>query len=225
MQEVLTEIALKVCSRRSLVGNLSVLDHRARSLVYFILVVAVTTGCASYSSDVPSPEPISTVDHPSRIIAVLSSSQALAMDDGRIIRPELVERRTIKYRLSDTNLFFDVKDIVEASEKAVKFTFRVDSHIDRPEATNRLKGVCIGLSFGLLAPVMLMEVGYNETISVEAVRWDGATRQYRASGDGSAQYQVFSVGGEQRLIIEVHERLLNSIMNQIGADWAFYVCD
>ena len=79
-------------------------------------------------------------------------------------------------------------------------------------------------TLGLLSPFLTAHWDYAETVTAEVTRWDGKSKTYTESANASAAFCHFreSPAIEINMASQVHTRLVNSIMNQIVSDTAFY---
>jgi hypothetical protein len=188
------------------------------------LILAIMTGACttSYSVDVPDAAESVRAAQNTGVVAVLDAVPPLVDGRGRVVRSEGSERKKVKYRLSDTNLFSSVVDTDPQQARAVTLTFQVDNGFDYHGGGNATKGVMIGLSMGLLAPALKMNVDYKETITVQVSRWDGVVTTHSASGNGSSHYHYMDIGAERVLVTTVHDEVMDALMNKLVEDVPFY---
>lgn len=99
----------------------------------------------------------------------------------------------------------------------------VDSHAG--EAA--VKGFLIGASMFLATPLLPMEYDYEAQMTLDLQRWDGQTRQYKASSKGTAYHHLFGATpmAIEELKGQVIERCLTALKDQLLKDARFYRAD
>src|SRR5438034_5694434 len=76
-----------------------------------------------------------------------------------------------------------------------------------------------------LAPFISLNHDYGTELSLEMERWDGQIKQYTATSNGSAHYNLFGANPEviEQLKGQVTEACLSSLLNQVIHDSSFYL--
>jgi hypothetical protein len=77
----------------------------------------------------------------------------------------------------------------------------------------------------VLAPFTSLNYDYGTEMSLEMERWDGQIKQYSATSNGSAHYNLFGANPEviEQLKGQVTEACLSSLLNQVIQDSTFYL--
>jgi hypothetical protein len=76
-----------------------------------------------------------------------------------------------------------------------------------------------------LAPFISLNYDYGSQMSLEMERWDGQTKHYTATSNGSARYNLFGANPEvvEQLKGQVTEACLSSLLNQVIQDSTFFL--
>jgi hypothetical protein len=108
--------------------------------------------------------------------------------------------------------------------KAIRARVLFDEAIDPHAGAAAWKGIVIGASMFLLAPVISLEYDYATHMTLELERWDGQWKRYESQSAGTAHYHLF---GATPLMLDelrghVTESCLTALMEQLVKDTAFY---
>jgi len=108
--------------------------------------------------------------------------------------------------------------------KIIRARLLVDEALDPHPGAAAWKGIVIGASMFLLAPVLSLEYDYAAHLTLDLERWDGQVKRYETQSAGTAYYQLF--GATPLLIDElkghVTEYCLTALMRQVVHDTPFY---
>lgn len=108
--------------------------------------------------------------------------------------------------------------------KAIRARVSFDEAIDPHAGAAAWKGIVIGASMFLLAPVIPLQYDYATHMTLELERWDGELKRYESQSAGTAHYHLF--GATPIMLDElrgyVTESCLTALMEQLVKDTAFY---
>ena len=212
---------------------MSILRHTtASSLLHLLLLLgAVMTGCTRTIEVQPT---TATSAHPSSHAIAGTERVPLIVDavkvtlNGAPQNPPLELDRRILGSLQELRLFSQVSsfDTIRASghEKEIVAHLSIEDTVDSHPGTAAWKGVVIGASMFLLAPVMDLHYDYGTTLTLELERWDGSVKTYQASSNGRARYNLFAASPD--MIAELKGKVLDTglthLLEQVANDTAFY---
>jgi hypothetical protein len=111
------------------------------------------------------------------------------------------------------------------NEKVIRAHVLLDEAMDPHPGAAAWKGIAIGASMFLLAPVLPLEYDYAAHLTLELERWDGQIKRYESQSAGTAHYQLF---GATPLMIDelkghVTESCLTALLQQVVQDTSFYM--
>lgn len=137
--------------------------------------------------------------------------------------------RQILGAIEDTRLFSESFQSGYAQPMAdrlhVKARVSIQETVDPHAGEAAFKGIVIGASMFLLAPVIQLQYGYGSDMTLEIERWDGQIKQYNTSATGTAHYNLF--GANPHVIDElkgqVIDRCLTTLLQQVVHDTSFYL--
>jgi len=86
------------------------------------------------------------------------------------------------------------------------------------------KGLAVGATFYLLAPVIKYTVDFDTEVSVEVVRWDGMRKTYRGVAETRTRYKHFANKAKafQEGAGKALAGAIDDLLAQIAADRAFF---
>ena len=203
----------------------------ARIATLALLTGSIASGCSRSIDMLPSAEsrtPVITgsIADTERVPLILN--QVKVSQNGAPQNPSTELDRRLLGSLQGLNLFSHLSlaetGPLVADEKAVVAHLIIDDAIDSHPGEAAWKGLLIGTSMFLLAPVVDLHYDYGTRLTLELERWDGTTKTYRAESSGTARYNLF--GANPSLITElkghVMEAGITDLMKQLINDTAFY---
>jgi len=205
--------------------------HRSSSHILGLLLLlgVVTTGCTRVievkpSSDAaPSPAPLSIASE-ERVPLILDAVRI--SQNGSPQNPSSDLERRFLSALQDLSLFSQLSlfDTASTAEKAIVAHLSVNDTIDSHPGEAAWKGVVLGASMFLLAPVMELHYDYGTHLTLELERWDGTVKTYSASSSGTARYNLFAASPDMITELKGHvlETGITDLMEQLVKDTAFY---
>jgi hypothetical protein len=101
----------------------------------------------------------------------------------------------------------------------------IDNLVEPHAGQAAWRGFLVSASMFTLAPFISLNYDYGAQMSLDMERWDGQTKQYIATSNGSAHYNLFGASPEiiEQLKGQVTEACLSSLLNQVIRDSAFYL--
>jgi hypothetical protein len=199
-------------------------------MTVLVLTGAVTGGCNRSIDILPAvpagAETAATIAGTERVPLILD--QVKISQNGAPQNPSVELDRRLLGSLQSLNLFSHLS-LAEtappvADEKAIVAHLTIDDAVDSHPGEAAWKGVVIGTSMFLLAPVMELHYDYGTHLTLELERWDGTVKTYRAESSGTARYNLFSASPS--MITELKGRVMEAgitdLMNQLVKDTAFY---
>ena len=110
------------------------------------------------------------------------------------------------------------------NEKTITAHLTIDDAVDSHPGEAAWKGIVIGTSMFLLAPVMDLHYDYGTHLTLELERWDGTVKTYQAESSGTARYNLFSASPSMIAELKGHvmEAGINDLLNQVVKDATFY---
>lgn len=205
--------------------------HRSSSrfLGLLLLTGLAATGC-SHGIDVKpaaeaGPSPASRAIASSERVPLILDAVKISHNGAPQNPSSDLERRFLS-ALQDLSLFsrLSLFDTAPATGKAVVARLSIDDTIDSHPGEAAWKGVVIGTSMFLLAPVMELHYDYGTHLTLELERWDGTVKTYRASSDGTAHYNLFAASPSMITELKGHvlETGITDLLEQVIKDTAFY---
>ncbi len=154
--------------------------------------------------------------------------QVQVTKNGAPQNPSLETERRLLGTLKSLGLFSRL-DTTNSSDgaaepKVVRARLSFDEALDPHAGAAAWKGIVIGASMFLLAPVISLEYDYATHMTLELERWDGEIKRYESQSAGTAHYHLF---GATPLMVEelrghVTESCLTALMQQLASDTMFY---
>lgn len=207
------------------------MTHTSSSRLLGLLLLAgvATTGCSRWIDIMPSEEVNPT---PTALSIASNERVPLILDavkishNGSPQNPSTDLERRFLSALQDLSLFSQLSqfDTAPAIDKTIVARLSVSDTIDSHPGEAAWKGVVIGTSMFLLAPVMELHYDYGTQLTLELERWDGTVKTYTASSSGTARYNLFAASPSMITELKGHvlETGITGIMEQLVKDTAFY---
>ena len=201
----------------------------SRVLGLLLLVGVVTTGCSRVIDVKPSPAAVPSsapfsIGSEERVPLILDAAKIT--HNGSPQNPSSDLDRRFLSALQDLSLFSQLSlfDTAPATEKAIVARLSVNDTIDSHPGEAAWKGVVLGASMFLLAPVMELHYDYGTHLTLELERWDGTVKTYSASSSGTARYNLFAASPDMITELKGHvlETGITDLMEQLVKDTAFY---
>lgn len=207
--------------------------HRSPSRILGVLLLAgvATTGCTRWIDVKPASEPAPlaaahTIARDERVPLILDAVKISHNGSPQNPSPDL-ERRFLS-AFQELSLFSQLSVFDNAPSgstgKTIVARLSVNDSIDSHPGQAAWKGVVIGASMFLLAPIMELNYDYGTNLTLELERWDGTVKTYTASSNGTAHYNLFaaSPGMIAELKGHVLETGITDLMGQVMKDTPFY---
>ena len=201
----------------------------SRLLGLLLLIGVAATGCSHWIDVKPAAEagpstaPLS-IARSERVPLILDAVKI--SHNGSPQNPSSDLERRFLSTLQDLSLFSQLSlfDTAPATGKAIVARLSVNDTIDSHPGEAAWKGVVIGTSMFLLAPVMELHYDYGTHLTLELERWDGTVKTYTASSNGTASYNLFAASPSMITELKGHvlEAGITDIMEQLVKDTAFY---
>lgn len=200
-------------------------------LTVLVLIGAVSSGC-NRSIDILPAVPSGTETAAATIASTervpLILDPAKISQNGAPQNPSTELDRRVLGSLQSLNLFSHLS-LAEtappvADEKAIVAHLTIDDAVDSHPGEAAWKGVVIGTSMFLLAPVMELHYDYGTHLTLELERWDGTVKTYHAESSGTARYNLFSASPSMIAELKGHvmEAGITDLMHQLVKDATFY---
>lgn len=181
----------------------------------------LSTGCSRWveMNAIEAAEPHAPAVTPQhggmRVPAVLSSFTVL--QNGSTMAPTSDLEHRVLETLADTELFSRLvypgyRDL-QPTEDQVRAKLTVSLFPEPHAGAAAWKGIVIGASMFLLAPVLPLEYDYGARMTLELVQADGSSHQYSASAEGTARYHLF--GATHLATDEVKAQVLESCLSRL----------
>lgn len=195
------------------------------------LVMLFTTGCSRWMELVGVPD--SAQDRRARMIArneqvPLVVEHISLTKNGAPQSPSPETEQRLLGTLKSIGLFSRL-DSTNASDpspddKVIRARVTFDEALDPHAGAAAWKGIVIGASMFLLAPVIQLDYDYAGHMTLELERWDGEVKRYESQSAGTVHYHLF---GATPLMIDelrghVTESCLTTLMHQLVHDTTFY---
>jgi hypothetical protein len=112
-----------------------------------------------------------------------------------------------------------------ADRPYVKARLSMENTVEPHAGDAALKGIVVGASMFLLAPVIELQYGYGSQMTLEIERWDGQVKRYVTSSAGTARYNLFGASPQviEELKGQVTDRCLTALLHQVVQDTSFYL--
>ena len=205
----------------------------SRFLIGGVLAISISlgTGCA-HQIELASPAntaPTASVVVPSDARMPVLLETIRVTHNGSSIAPPVILERQVLGAIEATRLFSQhyQSGYTQPPDNQTRITMRlsIDNLIEPHAGQAAWNGFLIGASMFTLAPFLSLNYDYGTHMSLEIERWDGQTRQYTATSNGSAHYKLFGANPEviEQLKGQVTEAGLSSLLNQVIQDSTFYL--
>jgi hypothetical protein len=101
----------------------------------------------------------------------------------------------------------------------------IDNLVEPHAGQAAWRSFLVSASMFTLSPFISLNYDYGANMSLEMERWDGQIKQYHATSNGSAHYNLFAANPEviEQLKGQVTEACLSSLLNQVIQDSPFYL--
>lgn len=112
-----------------------------------------------------------------------------------------------------------------ADRPYVKARLSMENTVEPHAGDAAMKGIVVGASMFLLAPVIELQYGYESRMTLEIERWDGQVKRYVTSTAGTARYNLFGASPQviEELKGQVTDRCLTALLHQVVQDTSFYL--
>jgi hypothetical protein len=195
------------------------------------MTVGLGTGCSHWielaaPTDATPPATI-TVAADARVSLLLETMRVT--HNGSPIAPPAILERQVLGAIEATRLFsqhYQSGYTQPAADQArVTVRLSIDNLVEPHAGQAAWRGFLIGASMFTLAPFIPLNYDYGAQMSLEMERWDGQIKQYTATSNGSAHYNLFGANPEviEQLKGQVTEACLSSLLNQVIQDSSFYL--
>lgn len=203
----------------------------SRIITGLLLSSAFAGGCTR-SIDVMPSTAISADTAPASIASTervpLILDQVKVSQNGAPQNPSIELDRRLLGSLHSLKLFSHLSLAEQESpsdnEKTITAHLTIDDAVDSHPGEAAWKGIVIGTSMFLLAPVMDLHYDYGTHLTLELERWDGTVKTYHAESSGTARYNLFSASPSMIAELKGHvlEAGLTDLLHQLVKDTTFY---
>lgn len=199
-----------------------------RMTVLFCVFLFFLSGCTSYQvrlTDEPAgTNSVGAATLEDKKPVVINEIKATFNGIDTIANMNLTNRFITKLR--ETNLFSDIACEKPSDNQNSYFIINiiVNERYDQHAGSNFLRSAFVGISLGILSPVLQMQYDMDEEMIVEVIRPDNKTKKYFARARGTAYVSPFAPVSQA--IVEMSNKVaantLNSIMYQMSENSDFY---
>jgi hypothetical protein len=205
----------------------------SRPLIGSVLAMTLGLGTAcSHSIELAAPTDTipsanATVATDARVPLLLETIRVT--HNGSSIAPPAILERQVLGAIEATRLFSQhyQSGYTQPAANQARVTVRlsIDNLVEPHAGQAAWRGFLVSASMFTLAPFISLNYDYGAQMSLEMERWDGKTKQYTATSNGSAHYNLFGANPEiiEQLKGQVTEACLSSLLNQVIQDSAFYL--
>jgi hypothetical protein len=208
----------QICSRPLMSGILAI-------------TLGLGTGCSHWIElEAPAdtaPPASATVATDARVPLLLETIRVT--HNGSSIAPPAILERQVLGAIEATRLFSQHYQSGHAQQGAnqarVTVRLSIDNLVDPHAGQAAWRGFLVSASMFTLAPFISLNYDYGSQMSLEMERWDGQTKHYTATSNGSARYNLFGANPEvvEQLKGQVTEACLSSLLNQVIQDSTFFL--
>ena len=195
------------------------------------MTLGLGTGCSHWielaaPTDAATPTS-ATVATAARVPLLLETIRVT--HNGSSIAPPTILERQVLGAIEATRLFsqYYQSGYNQPAADLARVTVRlsIDNLVEPHAGQAAWRGFVIGASMFALAPFISLNYDYSTEMSLEMERWDGQIKQYTATSNGSAHYNLFGANPEviEQLKGQVTEACLSSLLNQVIQDSPFYL--
>jgi hypothetical protein len=207
----------------------------SRPLIGSVLAITVGlgTGCSHWiemaAPTDTAPLINTTVATDARVPLLLETIQ-VTQNSASIAPPAALERQVFG-AIEATHLFSQHYQSGYAQPAAnqahVTMRLSIQNVVDSHAGQAAWRGFLVGASMFTLSPFISLNYDYGAQMSLEMERWDGQIKQYNATSNGSAHYNLFGANPEviEQLKGQVTEACLSSLLDQVIQDSTFYIAD
>jgi hypothetical protein len=195
------------------------------------MTLGLGTGCSHWiemATPIDTAPPASaTVATDARVPLLLETIRVT--QNGSSIAPPAILERQVLGAIEATRLFSQhyQSGYAQPAGKQAHVTVRlsIDNLLEPHAGQAAWRGFLVGASMFTLSPFISLNYDYGAQMSLEMERWDGQIKQYTATSNGSAHYNLFAANPEiiEQLKGQVTEACLSSLLNQVIQDSAFYL--
>jgi len=195
------------------------------------MTLGLGTGCSHWIElTVPTdaaPPTGTTVATDARVPLLLETIRVT--HNGSSIAPPAILERQVFGAFEATRLFSQhyQSGYTQPGADQARVTVRlsIDNLVEPHAGQAAWRGFVVGASMFALAPFISLNYDYSTEMSLEMERWDGQIKQYTATSNGSAHYNLFGANPEviEQLKGQVTEACLSSLLNQVIDDSPFYL--
>lgn len=193
--------------------------------------ILVVTGCSHWiklsepaAQAGAAPISVAAQDRVALVIETVRSTQ----NGGALGTPGEIERHVLS-AFEDTRLFSEHFQSGYShpmpDRRHVKARLSIENTVEPHAGDAALKGIVVGASMFLLAPVIELQYGYGSQMTLEIERWDGQIKRYATSASGTARYNLFGANPQviEELKGQVTDRCLTALLHQVVQDTPFYL--
>jgi hypothetical protein len=195
------------------------------------ITLGLGTGCSHWielagPTDTASPAS-ATVATDARVPLLLETIRVT--HNGSSIAPPVMLERQVLGAIEATRLFSQYYQSgyaqPAASQPHIAVRLSIDNLVDPHAGQAAWRGFLVSASMFTLSPFISLNYDFGAQMSLEMERWDGQIKQYTATSNGSAHYNLFAANPEiiEQLKGQVTEACLSSLLNQVIQDSAFYL--
>jgi hypothetical protein len=199
--------------------------------IVLVMALGMGTGCSHWidlaAPTDTTPSANTTVVTDARVPLLLETIRVI--HNGSSIPPPAILERQVLGAIEATHLFSEHYQSgyqqPAANQAHVTVRLSIDNLIEPHAGQAAWRGFLVSASMFTLAPFISLNYDYGAQMSLQMERWDGQTKQYTATSNGSAHYNLFGANAEiiEQLKGQVTEACLSSLLNQVIQDSAFYL--
>lgn len=205
----------------------------SRPLITSVLAVTLglITGCSHWiqlAVPADAAPPTSAMVATEARVPLLLETIRVTQNGSSIAPPAILERQVLG-AIESTRLFsqhYQSGYTQPAADQArVTVRLSIDNHVEPHAGQAAWRGFVVGASMFVLAPFISLNYDYGTEMALETERWDGQIKQYTATSNGSAHYNLFGANPEviEQLKGQVTEACLSALLNQVIQDSTFYL--
>jgi len=194
-----------------------------------ILLLSLAAGCASWTTIGERPllsEAFTGTTFPTQQTQPAFLKDCRVTVNGTEVNPSQDFVNRFLNNVTRTGLFTPARTGApdQGLQRYVVMTLSVDENKDTHQGEAIGKGVLIGLTLYLLAPVLPLRYDFESQMTLSVALVDGRSKQYTARGSGTAHFHLFANAylAGQDVEGKVTSSNINSIMNQLMKDSALY---
>jgi hypothetical protein len=195
------------------------------------VTLGLGTGCSHWielaAPTDTTPPASATVATDARVPLLLETIRVT--HNGSAIAPPAILERQVLGAIEATRLFSQHYQSGHAqpatSQARVTVRLSIDNLVEPHAGQAAWRGLLVSASMFTLAPFIPLNYDYGAQMSLEMERWDGQTKHYSATSNGSAHYYLFGASPEviEQLKGQVTEACLSSLLDQVIHDSTFFL--